>query len=712
MTTNPLTKSITVVQKHPGAASLHSLRTSHQLPHRSKSKGKSNWCKSACSHLFSIKFCLSLIIILLVLLSTISIFVSTFILQGQAIEKSSLVLGEQTMLRTYESKDNYWFGVSRSINETTGLRYYFIEVFRNNWYYGIFPLSNNFSYSLKFDTPIQQFSLDSFEWWSDSQQAKKNVFSELYATNQDSVWISAYYSVMLNSTNLDYVITTDLTVQDINTYLRSITISPNSRIYLVSSITSEMVACSSQNETLYVFDRSYAHKLQRKELSESTVPDVSLVGKLIKKKYGSNLKNVANSEINKYTVGDNTYLVLMNEVEDTHNLNWKIVIMMSVDDFMDPVTKFRNITLIVDGIVLVLSLVIAVLVSITITTPLHKLGYDMQEIAQLNETEPRKKNPIVFHEVKKLQHHFEKMASAVQAFMKYIPKEIVKGFIIEDNQSYFELGVTQQHIGILFSDIKNFTTICEGSDPRSLISMLGRYFEITSGVVYTNGGVLDKYIGDSLMALFGAPNTFENYVFHCCNAAFEMQGALAPFNEQLEKEGKPTLYTRVGCSCGNVLIGNIGSSYRYSYTCLGDHVNLASRLEGLNKQYGTNIMVSDACHELVKYNFLFRMLDVVAVKGKTQGVKVFEIVDRKCFPGSTEEQHVDPKKVEYCEMYNTIIEEYYLKKQFAVAEKELERYLEKYPNDYAAIVMLERCNLYLKSPPPESWNGVYVATEK
>ncbi|KAF0979859.1 hypothetical protein FDP41_001012 [Naegleria fowleri] len=517
---------------------------------------------------------------------------------------------------------------------------------------------------------------------------------------------------MLNSTTLDYVITTDLTVEDINIYLRSITISPNSRIYLISSLTSEMVACSSENEILYIFNRDYPHKLERKTLSESNITDVALVGKQLFNKYGSNLKGVKNTEVNKYTVRDNTYLVLMNEVEDTHNLNWKIVIMMSVDDFMDPVTKFRNITLIVDGIVLVLSLFVAVLVSITITTPLHRLGYDMQEIAQLNETEPRKKQPIVFHEVKKLQHHFEKMAHAVQAFMKYVPKEIVKGFVVEENQAYFELGVSQKHIGILFSDIKNFTTICESSDPRSLISMLGKYFEITSGVVYSNMGVLDKYIGDSLMALFGAPNTFENYVFHCCNAAYEMQGALTPFNDQLEKEGKPTLYTRVGCSCGNVLIGNIGSSYRYSYTCLGDHVNLASRLEGLNKQYGTNIMVSEACYEIVKTNFLFRILDVVAVKGKTKGVKVFEIVARTCFPGSSRKESLDPKKVEYCEMYNTIIEEYYLKKQFAVAERELSRFLEKFPEDYAAMIMLERCQSYLKYPPPESWNGVHVATEK
>ena len=120
------------------------------------------------------------------------------------------------------------------------------------------------------------------------------------------------------------------------------------------------------------------------------------------------------------------------------------------------------------------------------------------------------------------------------------------------------------------------------------------------------------------MALFGAPDSFDFYIFHGCNAAFDMQKALQPYNDQLEKEGRPTLYTRVGVSCGDVLVGNIGSTYRLSYTCLGDSVNLASRLESLNKVYGTNIMVSEFCHDIVKDKFLFRLLDIVAVKGKVR----------------------------------------------------------------------------------------------
>ena len=214
------------------------------------------------------------------------------------------------------------------------------------------------------------------------------------------------------------------------------------------------------------------------------------------------------------------------------------------------------------------------------------------------------------------------------------------------------------------------------------------------------------------MALFGAPDTFDFYVFFGCNAAFEMQKSLQPYNRQLEKEGKPGLYTRVGVSCGDVLVGNIGSTYRLSYTCLGDSVNLASRLEGLNKVYGTNIMVSEFCYEIVKDLFLFRMLDVVAVKGKVTGVRVYEIVARKWSPFQGDSVMIPQDKVDYCRLYNNILEDLYLKKKFGVAEKAFREYADKYNQDSAALEMAERCRAYLLEPPPDSWNGVYIATEK
>ena len=214
------------------------------------------------------------------------------------------------------------------------------------------------------------------------------------------------------------------------------------------------------------------------------------------------------------------------------------------------------------------------------------------------------------------------------------------------------------------------------------------------------------------MALFGAPDTYENYVFHGCNAAFEMQTALQPYNDQLHKEGRDTLYTRVGVSCGDVLVGNIGSSFRLSYTCLGDSVNLSSRLEGLNKVYGTNIMVSEFCYEIVKDLFLFRTLDVVAVKGKVNGVKVYEIVGRKWSPFQGDSVTVSQERVEYCRTYNTIIEDLYFKKKFGVAEKAFRDFADRYEQDSAALEMAYRCRSYVNNPPPDSWNGVYFAKDK
>ena len=181
--------------------------------------------------------------------------------------------------------------------------------------------------------------------------------------------------------------------------------------------------------------------------------------------------------------------------------------------------------------------------------------------------------------------------------MKFVPKEIVMDFLTEEQNGgdLFKPFVSEKKVAILFSDIESFTSISENLHPRQLISMLNVYFEEASNVVRSHSGTLDKYIGDSIMAFWNAPHDLEHYEIQACRAAIEMQRVIGELNERFLNDGLPPFNTRIGVHVGNVLVGNTGSSFRLSYTIMGDSVNLGSRLEGLNKLYGTRTLISHDC---------------------------------------------------------------------------------------------------------------------
>jgi adenylate cyclase len=205
------------------------------------------------------------------------------------------------------------------------------------------------------------------------------------------------------------------------------------------------------------------------------------------------------------------------------------------------------------------------------------------------------------------------------------------------------------------------------------------------------------------MAFYGAPKEIENHVLQSVYSALEIFQRTSQMNEQFISQNLPPLRTRVGVHAGYSLVGNTGSSYRLTYTCLGDSVNLAARLEGLNKMYGTYTLISETCYEAVKDEILCRLIDLVAVKGRIAGVFVYEIIDAHT--------HVTRKQEEAILWYNSIFE-LYLKREFSEAHDQYVRYAMDYPEDFACQVMIERCKEFKSNPPPEDWTGTYVMTEK
>jgi len=212
-------------------------------------------------------------------------------------------------------------------------------------------------------------------------------------------------------------------------------------------------------------------------------------------------------------------------------------------------------------------------------------------------------------------------------FDVYVNRELVDQLI--DNPNQFRLGGEKRELSILFSDVKGFTNISESMDPADLVVLLNEYLGAMTEIVFKYGGTLDKYIGDAVMAFWGAPVPQEDHAKSCCWAALEMQEKLEELRKKWRSEGKPELYARIGINTGQVIVGNMGSESRFNYTVMGDSVNLAARLEPANKAFGTSIIVSEFTNEQIYEFCRTRELATITVQGKAKPIKIFELVDKK-----------------------------------------------------------------------------------
>jgi adenylate cyclase len=288
-------------------------------------------------------------------------------------------------------------------------------------------------------------------------------------------------------------------------------------------------------------------------------------------------------------------------------------------------------------------------------------------------------------------------------FSRYINEEII--LQLEENPDQIKLGGAEIDATVLYTDIYNFTTISENKSPTELVEDLNKYFETLVEIVFNNFGLLDKYTGDGIMALFGAPIPRPDHALLACKAAV----AHKQYRKELKKKKNLTmveqlhLKTRTGINSGKLIAGNIGSDRRMDYTAIGDTVNLAARLEGVNKIYETNIIISEFTYEHVKDEFLCRELDSLRVKGRSQPTKIFEVI-------ASFEGRKDKNKPQWIELYEEALN-LYRKGDLQEAGNIFDELADEPINDRASGVMLKRC-MYLMEFPPVEWDGILTLEVK
>ncbi|MDR0376685.1 MAG: HAMP domain-containing protein [Spirochaetaceae bacterium] len=292
-------------------------------------------------------------------------------------------------------------------------------------------------------------------------------------------------------------------------------------------------------------------------------------------------------------------------------------------------------------------------------------------------------------------------------FQKYVPKDVIEQFFMSPEKM---LTGANRELAILFSDIRSFTTISEGMNPGDLVNSLNRYFSGQVDVIMNRNGIVDKYIGDAVMAFWGAPRQRDDDALQSVLAALDMLRILEDFNARQRRLNKPEFRIGVGVNYGEVTVGNIGSERKMDYTVIGDPVNLASRLEGLTKTYHAEILISEGLYaelhtpasapEVRAQGLRFRLLDTVAVKGKSRGVKIFTV-----------KRSLSPAEETAWPLHNQGMELYY-RRSFLDGAAKFREVLALLPGDFNSENLLNRCTAYTANPPPKDWDGVEVMKTK
>jgi len=464
----------------------------------------------------------------------------------------------------------------------------------------------------------------------------------------------------------------------------------------------------SNTEKIMAFDRDGNLKMQTGELSISSI-ELRQVRILIKEQT-TDMQEITLGEIER--VGKGFWF---------EPFGWYLFITEERDTFYSSVNRITNQTIVIIAAGVIIAVIMLAWLAQILTKPLNNVIDTMKEIIADNDLSRRVQ--VEFNdETGELAHTFNIMSEELEGaytkikefamdaviarkkerkirnmFEKYVPQDLIDSLFANPDSM---LVGKNRNLSILFSDIRSFTTISERLAPDDLVNSLNRYFEIMVDLIMDKNGIVDKYIGDAIMAFFGAPVAYENDTYNSVLAALDMVDGIARFNKEQIKLGKPEFKTGIGVNYGEVTVGNIGTDKKMDYTVIGDAVNLASRLEGLTKEYGQDLIISETLFDEVKEKIPCRFLDTVAVKGKTKGVKIYSAVKK-----------LDDKQKKAWEVHARGMD-YYINRQFKESISCFEQVQKYLPGDKISTMISERCFEYINNPPPDNWDGVKVMKTK
>jgi class 3 adenylate cyclase/ABC-type nitrate/sulfonate/bicarbonate transport system substrate-binding protein len=302
---------------------------------------------------------------------------------------------------------------------------------------------------------------------------------------------------------------------------------------------------------------------------------------------------------------------------------WQVITLTPIDDFVGTLKKTNRLMMVVIIGLTMVELFFIYFASRRLSRPVENVSRQLQEIESLNFDTPARP-PSNIREIAKLESAASLLRTSLKSFSSFVPLDVVRQLI--KSGIPLTLGVEPRFLTVFFSDLENFSSHSETLAPDDLLVQISTYLEEVSAAISEEGGTVDKFIGDGVMAFWNAPVERPDHVLRACAAAVRAARRMERVNDAWEAEGRPRIHIRIGLNCANVLVGNVGSSNRLSYTALGDGVNVAARLEGINKQFGTTICISDSIYDQAKADILARPIKRVQVKGRKTEFMIYELL--------------------------------------------------------------------------------------
>lgn len=377
------------------------------------------------------------------------------------------------------------------------------------------------------------------------------------------------------------------------------------------------------------------------------------------------------------------YLAYVDRIPVISGKYWLIMVIVPNADFFDEIMQTEeSVTLITLG-VLVISALLVYYLSKRISSPIVKLASEVNKIKQLDlASEVRVTSSI--KEIILMDTSIAAMRNALRSFARYVPKRIVKQLIEKGEE--IALGGEKKEITVFFSDIAGFTSFSEIHSTEVVMTLLSEYFDALSKIIIKEEGIIDKYIGDSIMAFWGAPLEIADHAIRACTAAIHCQAFLSKFNQKREEEGQSPLATRIAMNTGTVIVGNIGTLERMNYTVIGDVVNAAAHLQPVNKVYHTQTIITEETYKKTENRFLVRPLDIIVPIGKKTKIKIFELIG--FLQGDASIQATTEQR-ELCDLFTRGFEAFN-SGDLKEANNLFSAIAQKFPNDFPTQIYLKR----------------------
>lgn len=525
-------------------------------------------------------------------------------------------------------------------------------------------------------------------WYIAAQQKKQTTWTSIHQFHRgvnnfnidhEILGITSSTPIYDKAGNLRGVFGIDLASSALSSFIENIKLTKNSIIFIRDNNYNLVAASANMNARNYI----------GKQLTPAIWDALQ-----IPRPVGGYAKLPTNVIVT-FSYHNQEYFVVRQVLPYTTGNNWHETIIVPVNDVLGPLRWVVLITVILTIVVLLLGAFIARVISRKISQPITQLVQEAKTIQKLNldgsfDVDTRIK------EIHAITHAFKAMKSSLKSFQSYVPTTLVKKLLLSGKIA--RVGGEMKDITVLFCDIKSFTELSETIPAAKVVHYLSEYFEDMTKEILRNQGTVDKYIGDSIMAFWGAPIPDKDHALHACRCALEMMNALNVLNAKLYKEGFEGFAVRMGINSGSAIVGNVGSTERLNYTAIGDSVNLASRLESTNKLYGTTIIISDHTYALVKDNFSTRLLDQIAVRGRHEGTYIYELI--------ADDQAMSKEELQAYNSTFAVAFAEYQAGRWDTAIILFNKLTETYPQDQLLWLLIDRC-LFLKNKNPSDWDGIW-----